>query len=105
MPETPTAPGAQLAAFGILQHIATAFWLSRSLHTMADLGVADVLGDDPMSAAHLAAATGSDPEALHRVLRLIASQQIFSQTDDGRWTHTPASRLMRTDHPQSVRSY
>jgi hypothetical protein len=58
-----------------------------------------------MSAAQLAAATGSHPEALHRVLRLIASQHIFSRTDDDRWTHTPASRLLRTDHPQSVRSY
>src|SRR5438876_7915414 len=88
--------------FQILQETASAFWLSRCLHVVADLGVADVLGDEPASAAQLAAASGADAEALQRALRLVASHEIFSQDDAGQWSHTPASRLLRADHPQSM---
>lgn len=99
------AAAAARSPFQILQETASAFWLSRCLHVVADLGVADVLGDEPASAAQLAAATGAHAEALLRALRLVASHEIFSQDDAGRWSHTPASRLLRADHPQSVRSY
>jgi hypothetical protein len=71
---------------------------------VADLGIADALGDSPVSAAELAAATGTNADALHRVLRLISAHGVFEQRN-GSWAHSELSRLLRTDHPQSMRSF
>jgi O-methyltransferase domain/Dimerisation domain len=84
--------------------LATAFWASRSLHAIAELGVADVLGESPLTAEQLGRASGADPVALERVLRLLAADGIF-ESKAGAWTHTPASQLLREDHPQSVRAF
>ncbi len=61
---TSVAPRADL-------EVAQAIVVSRSLHVVADLGVADHVGDAPVSAEHLAAACGVDADALGRVLRLL----------------------------------
>jgi hypothetical protein len=83
--------------------IATAYWASRCLHLVADAGVADALGDEPQSAAALAAKTGTNPDGLHRVLRALANHRIFT-LKDGRFSHNAASRVLRSDHPASMRS-
>lgn len=98
MPETPLPP------FEILQQTTGAFLLSRCLQVVADLGVADALGDKPQSALTLAQATGGDPGALGRVLTLLAAHGIFEHRD-GSFGHTLVSQLLRSDHPQSMRSF
>jgi hypothetical protein len=75
---------------------------SRCLLAVADLGVADVLGEGIESAAALAEKTGANADALVRILRLLATKGIFLDLGD-RFRHTPLSRLLRTDHPQSMR--
>jgi hypothetical protein len=95
---------AETALHEKLLALATAFWASRSLHAIAELGVADALGDSPQTAEQLAHAAGADPLALDRVLRLLAAHGIF-ESKNGAWTHTPASQLLREDHPQSVRAF
>jgi hypothetical protein len=84
--------------------LATAFWAPRCLHVVAELGVADHLDDRPRTAAELAEAVGADPDALNRVLRLLASYGIFEVRGQG-YAHNEASRTLRADHPQSKRAY
>jgi len=84
--------------------LAGAYALPRCLHVVADLGVADVLDETPCSAAELAGAIGADPDALGRVLRLLAAHGVFGVQDNA-FTHTPASRLLRSDHPHSMRAF
>ena len=98
-PATPPSP----ADIQIMQ-LTTACWTSRCLHIIAELGVADALGDLPQSTDALAKATRTQPLALYRVLRLLASVGIF-ECKDGTWHHTEASRLLRADHPASLRDY
>ena len=88
--------------FSTLLLMAGGYCLPRCLHVAADLGVADVLGDAPMTAADLAAAVGTHPDALGRVLRLLAAHGVF-ESREGMFLHSPASRLLRADHPQSMR--
>jgi hypothetical protein len=76
--------------------------LPRCLQVVADIGVADALGDTPKTAAALAAATGANAQALGRALRLLAANGVFGYRD-GHFHHTAASQLLRADHPQSVR--
>ena len=68
------------------------------------LGVADQLDDTPRTGAELAAAVGAHAEALSRVLRLLAAYGVFESLD-GKFSHSAASRMLRTDHPQSMRDY
>src|SRR4051794_36116124 len=83
----------------------TGYWLSRCIHVTAELGVADALGSDPQTAAGLAEEVGADPEALGRVMRLLAAHAIFERRADGQFEHNAASELLRSDHPQSLRAY
>jgi len=88
--------------FESLRQIYTGFAASRALHAIADLGVADVLDDSPLSAADLARSVGADADALDRVLRLLSSYGVFEVAGD-KYRHSPASRLLRSDHPRSAR--
>jgi O-methyltransferase domain len=84
--------------------LATLYFVSRTLHVVAELGVADALGEAPMTAEALANKVGAHPQALYRVLRLLASRGVFEE-HDGAFVHSPGSRLLREDHPQSLRPW
>lgn len=99
--ETSTPPS---AANILIMQVTSAHWTSRCLHTVAQLGVADHLDDQPRSTESLAEATGTSVDPLYRVLRLLASAGIFAWKD-GAWQHTEASRLLRSDAPGSLRDY
>jgi hypothetical protein len=98
------SPGEPKSAIETIAQITNGYVLPRCLHVVADLGVADVLDDSPESAASLAQKTGTNPDALDRVLRLLAAHGVF-HVCDGSYHHSPASRLLRTDHPQSMRAF
>src|SRR5262249_55118429 len=76
----------------------------RCLHVVAELGIADSLEEAPRTAAELAMKAGANPDALARALRLLCAYGVF-EMKDGRFAHTPTSRLLRSDHPQSMRSF
>jgi O-methyltransferase domain len=100
-PQSGTAPS---SANIHLMQLTSAYWASRCLHVVAQLGVADHIGDTPQSTEALAKATATQPAALYRVLRLLASLEVFAWKD-GAWAHTEASRLLRSDSAGSLRDY
>jgi predicted enzyme related to lactoylglutathione lyase len=81
--------------------LSTAGFPARCLHAAADLGIADRIDDLPVPVHHLAAAADVDSDALDRVLRLLAAHGVFHQHTGG-FGHSPASRLLRSDHPMSM---
>ena len=101
LPSTATPPS---PANIQLMQLTTACWAARCLHVVAELGVADALGDHPQSTEALAKATSTRPQALYRVLRLLASLGIF-EWRNGTWNHTESSRFLRSNHPESLRDY
>jgi O-methyltransferase domain len=94
----------EIDPFETLRQISGGYCLSRSIHVLAELNVADALGDEPLSAAELARTVGADADALFRVLRLACAHGVFEQAGD-RFRHSPASRMLRSDHPQSMRAF
>jgi hypothetical protein len=84
---------------------ATGVMATMGLHTAARLGVADHLATGPQTAEELARALRVDPDALHRVLRLLASIGIFSLDSAGRFANNRLSSSLRTDSPVSVRRF
>lgn len=49
----------------------------------------------------IAAAVGADRDALARILGVLSAHDVFA-VDLPTVRHTPASQLLRTDHPQSM---
>ena len=90
--------------FATVIEMAGGYCLPRCLHVVADLGVADALDETPRTAADLAASVGTHPGALGRALRLLAAHGVFEMQGDT-FRHSPASRLLRADHPQSMRAF
>jgi hypothetical protein len=68
---------------------------TRALAIAADLGIADLLADGPCSAADLAEAAGADADALHRMLRALASEGVFVEEERGVFANSEASELLR----------
>src|SRR5438874_2654027 len=87
-----------------LVEISAGYWLPRALHVVADLSVADALDEEPRLAADLAKSVGVDADALDRVLRLLASHGVFDRRK-GKYVHNALSRVLRSDHPHSMRAY
>jgi O-methyltransferase domain len=78
--------------------------VARCIHVIADLGVADALSGRCASIAELAARTGANADALDRMMRLLAANDIFASGPEG-FIHTPASELLRSDHRHSLRPF
>jgi C-methyltransferase len=88
----------------IIWALATAGFAARCLHVVSDLGVADLVADQPVAIGELASSSGADPDALDRVLRLLAAHGIFERKD-GSYVHTPPSRMLRSDQPMTMRPF
>jgi C-methyltransferase len=87
-----------------IKALSTAGFAARCLHVVADLGVADRIGDQPVTISELASSCAADPDALDRVLRLLAAHGIF-EWQHGSYSHTPSSRLLRSDDPMTMRPF
>jgi hypothetical protein len=81
------------------------FWISRCIYVAAKLGIADLIKDEPKSAAELAAATATDAPSLYRVMRALASVGVFSRDAQDRFAKTPLSETLRSDIRGSLRAF
>ena len=86
-----------------LFHIATGYVLSSALHVVTDVGVADHLGGGPKPVAELAKATGTNEDALYRIMRALASVGIFEEVGPRTFALTPPAELLQRAHPRSAR--
>ncbi|MEU1513506.1 methyltransferase [Streptomyces sp. NPDC005811] len=77
---------------------------AAALRASARLGVADALGEAPMTVEDLAAAVKTEPKPLRRLLRALSCYGVFAERPDGMFTHTDMSRLLREDDPHSLRN-
>jgi len=77
---------------------------ARALQTAAELGLGDLLADGPRTAWALAETAGCEPDALRRLLGLLAGDGVVARMDDDRFELTRAGGPLRSDHPASVRS-
>lgn len=89
--------------FRVMQ-MGSAYWQSRALYVAADLGLADALGDGEKSCQALAAELGLDQGYLYRLMRMLASLGVFSESRAQHFRNSRLSDCLRRDHPQSVRA-
>ncbi|MFD5191257.1 methyltransferase [Streptomyces sp. NPDC058357] len=80
-------------------------WVAKSLTAAAELGLADHLDGSPMTAEELAKQTGTHPETLEALLRILSTIGVFGRDDAGVYRNTALSDQLRDGHPQSMRHY
>ncbi|MFJ5924492.1 methyltransferase [Kitasatospora sp. NPDC092948] len=103
-PDDPTtAPAAAVPPAMVLRELAFGAACAGAVRAAASLGLADALDEQPATAEELAAGLGVAAGPLERLLRALVCYEVFAATDDGRFHHTPLSRLLRTDEPGSLR--
>jgi len=95
----------EVPAPAAMMGLITGYWVSQAIGVVALLGVADELAAGPRDSDDLARAVGADPQALYRVLRLLASQGLFTQAPTGSFALTPLGDTLRSDSPASVRNF
>lgn len=82
---------------------ATAYLPAQILYATAELGIADVLAEGPLSAAEVAARAGADTAAVLRLLRALVGLGVVAQADADTFALTEAGAQLRADVPDSVR--
>ena len=87
----------------VLREQIMGFRATQMIHVAAKLGLADLLAAGPRPVAELAAAAGAEPQALHRLLRALASLGIFAEDAAGDVMLTPQAELLRSDVQGSLR--
>ena len=97
-PPTDTVPAVSQAdpppGLAILQMVAEYTTSSLFLH-VGELGLPELLMDGPRSVDELAQAVHVDPQALCRVLRLLASNGVFTEVSPGSFGQSPVSDTLR----------
>ena len=82
-----------------------AYRLSQSISVAAQLGIANLLKDKPKSIFELAKETSTHPQSLYRLLRTLASFDIFQELDDRTFDLTPRAALLQSDVSGSLQGY
>lgn len=78
--------------------------MARCVYVLAKLGIADLIKDEPRTAAELAVATDAHAPSLFRVLRALAAVGVITQDNEGRFGATPLSETLSTG-PGSIRAF
>ncbi|HUK94068.1 MAG TPA: methyltransferase [Gaiellaceae bacterium] len=68
---------------------------TRALAIVSELGVADALAEGPKPVAEIAQEIGADADALHRLLRALATEDVFAEGKPGVFGNTAESELLR----------
>jgi SAM-dependent methyltransferase len=97
--------GQEIPPSAVMMSLITGYWVSQAVGVVALLGVADQLGAGSRSSDELARTVEADPQALYRVLRLLASLGVFSEPAPGVFALTPLGDTLRSDSPDSVRNF
>jgi len=83
----------------------TGYWMSQAVGTAARLGVPDQLVDRPRTSREVAKAVGADPQALFRLMRMLASIGVFAMDGQERFALTPLGETLRSGVPGSVKNF
>ena len=94
----------EMPALSAILPMLSGFWISQSISVAAKLGIADLLKESAHNCEELARSTNTNPRALYRLMRGLASVGIFAEQEQGFFTLTPLAACLQSDVPGSIRS-
>ncbi|MGH3848200.1 MAG: methyltransferase [Pseudonocardiaceae bacterium] len=74
-----------------------------AVRAAATLRLPDLVADGADTTSELAARSGTDPDALGRLMRHLRILGLFRATEDGHWELAELGELLRDDHPMGIR--
>jgi hypothetical protein len=77
-------------------------WISQALSTAAELGLADHLAEEDLSATSLARKLNVNLDAVHRLMRALASLAIVQEQEDGTFQLMALGQRLRSDVSDSL---
>ena len=86
-----------------LERMVTGFRLSQALAVAAELRLAEALADGARSADDLAAEVGADADALYRLLRALAREEVFEEREDRMFALTELGRGLQGEAGMQAR--
>jgi len=95
MTTTQVLARADNTAFERVMQLANGLAVSSALYTATKLDIPDLLAQGARPISELATATGSNEDALYRVLRALASVGVFTESAGRRFGLTPVSEALR----------
>jgi len=89
----------EISAHQHLDQMITGYWVSQAIYAAAKFGIADHLKNGPKTVQELASATSTNPDALYRLLRALASTGIFAEGEARQFSNTPLAEPLRRQLP------
>jgi hypothetical protein len=86
-----------------LMQMASGLMSTAALQPVTRLKIPDLLAEGPLPVADLARKTGTNADALYRVLRFLAGSGVFAESPGRVFALTPMSDLLRSGVPNSMR--
>jgi hypothetical protein len=93
----------QAQDFERMMQLSTGLVFTAALQPIARMKIADLLASSPLPVSQLAAQSATNPDALYRVMRLLASVGVFTESPGKVFGLTPMSELLREGVPGSLR--
>ena len=81
------------------------FIASQALRVVADLEIADRFAGGAKSVDALSVETGTDTDALYRIMRVLAAEGVFRETLPRHFELTELGGALRSDAPSSTRDF
>lgn len=91
-------PAGKLLEMMAMRHV------PQALHVVAELGIADLIADEPKTADELAQITRSHERSLYRVLRTLVAAGVFAEDKAGHFRLTALGQPLRSEIADSVRA-
>lgn len=85
-----------------LVNLSRGYVVSRAIHAIASLGVADYMSETPKSSSEIAEASNTNPEVLDRILNFLCAYGVFAKKDTG-YALTALSKPLQSQDPFSLR--
>lgn len=86
----------------VMSRLINGYLITQLLYVTAKLGICDLLKTGPLPVSGLAGTLGVPPDPLARILSLLAGLGLLALDTSGCFCLTPYTRLLITDHPQSL---
>jgi hypothetical protein len=75
----------------------TSKWITKPIHIVSELGIADLMCDGPISVEILAKKTDTHAPTLFRILRALSAVGVFVETEDRVFGLTPLAQCLCSD--------
>lgn len=101
--ETPTEPAQPDETIEEASRLIHQLQSGQLLYTSVELGIVELLDDDPIAASEVAAELDLHADNTYRLLRALDHYGVLEEREDRQFTLTPVGELFQTEHPDSLR--